>query len=47
MKCTKKTYESAHAARTAHSKAGWRVRAYFCQRCRAWHATNADKRGAR
>lgn len=42
--CTKKRFESKRHAREAHAKAHWRVRAYYCQGCRAWHATNAEKR---
>jgi hypothetical protein len=41
--CFKRAYESAHAARAAHSKAGFRIRPYLCRDCGRWHVTNQEK----
>jgi hypothetical protein len=43
--CTKRGYGSVHALRMAHRRASWRVRAYFCETCQAFHATNHEKAG--
>lgn len=41
--CGKRCFRSAASARSAHTRARWRVRIYFCRPCRAFHATNQDK----
>ncbi len=42
--CVKHPYPSAHAARVAHRRAGFRVRTYWCETCQAVHVANAEKR---
>lgn len=42
--CGKRAYGSAAKAREANRHASWRIRVYRCRECRAWHASNADKR---
>lgn len=42
--CVKRRYLSAHEARIAQRRAGYRIRVYQCPDCRAWHATNNEKR---
>jgi hypothetical protein len=41
--CTKRGYGSVEAVRKAHRKASWRVRAYVCEDCGQYHATNHEK----
>lgn len=41
--CTKRKFTSKGAARRAHGKARFRIRCYWCDRCRAYHVTNSDK----
>lgn len=41
---TKRCYPSRRAVALAHQTARFRVRAYFCKPCRAWHATAQEKR---
>ena len=42
--CAKRSYASASAAKMAHQKASYRIRVYYCDDCRSFHVTNADKR---
>jgi hypothetical protein len=42
--CGKRIYLSEHAAKSAHRAASYRLRPYYCARCRGWHVTNAEKR---
>lgn len=42
--CSKRGYPTAHEARVAHRRAGFRLRVYTCPDCHAWHVTNAEKR---
>lgn len=42
--CGKRIYQSDHAAKAAHRNASYRLRPYYCQKCRGWHVTNAEKR---
>jgi hypothetical protein len=42
-RCTKRPYGSVEAVRRAHRRASWRVRAYWCEDCRAYHGTNHEK----
>jgi hypothetical protein len=42
--CGKRSFASASAARRANAKARFRIRAYFCERCHAYHVANQDKR---
>jgi hypothetical protein len=44
MACEKRCYSSEHAAREAHRRTGFRVRAYWCMACHAYHVTNSEKR---
>lgn len=44
MTCLKRPYPSAQACRRANYHARFRVRAYLCERCWKWHATNQEKR---
>jgi hypothetical protein len=41
--CGKRCYSSARRAKEAHRRFGWRIRAYRCETCRAWHAANHEK----
>lgn len=43
-RCAKRPFPSAHAAKIGHRHAGYRIRPYWCEDCRAWHVTNAEKR---
>lgn len=38
--CEKRRFPSAHAVRKANASNGKRIRCYWCQECRAWHATS-------
>lgn len=40
-------FTSVGAARAAHGKAGYRIRAYVCEFCHSFHVCNADKANAR
>ncbi len=43
--CTGKlVFRSPRHARLAHSKAGFRVRPYYCGACDGYHIANSDKR---
>ena len=42
--CSKKVYVSVREARVCHNNAHWRIRVYWCDECRGYHATNAEKR---
>lgn len=42
--CGKRIYLSERAAKEAHRRASYRVRPYYCDRCRGWHVTNSEKR---
>lgn len=42
--CGKRVYLSAKAAKEAHRSAAYRLRPYYCERCRGWHVTNSEKR---
>lgn len=42
--CTKRRFSSAKQAKRAHRRAGFRLRAYQCQHCHAWHVSNSEKR---
>lgn len=42
--CGKRIYLSERAAKEAHRTASYRLRPYYCARCRGWHVTNAEKR---
>ena len=42
--CGKRCYHSERQARAAHRRASYRIRAYFCAICRAFHVTNSEKR---
>jgi len=37
-------YRGKGDARAAHIHAKFRIRAYYCAACRAWHVTNGEKR---
>ena len=43
MACTKRKFRGLHDARKAHTRAGFRIRVYRCDECRAFHVTNAEK----
>ena len=43
MPCLKRGFTSKSAARQAHRGAHWRIRAYECGHCGAWHVANAEK----
>lgn len=40
----KRVYKSTHHAKLAHSKAGFRVRPYYCDACEGYHVANSDKK---
>lgn len=42
--CGKRIYTSVRAARLAHAKAHYRVRAFWCDECGGYHVTNNEKR---
>jgi hypothetical protein len=42
--CGKRCYGSPDRAKRANRHAGFRLRAYRCERCRAWHVTSSEKR---
>lgn len=42
--CRKRSFSTVAAARAAHRHAGWRVKTYWCETCRAHHVTNVEKR---
>lgn len=42
--CGKKTFASPRAAKNAHRRASFRIRAYWCQRCVGFHVTAVEKR---
>lgn len=42
--CGKRMFLSAKQAKQAHRSASYRLRPYYCERCRAWHVTNSEKR---
>lgn len=44
MACTKRKFTSEGQARRAHRQASYRIRAYYCPDCRAYHVTNNEKR---
>ena len=41
--CTKRRFGSPRAARQAHKAASFRVWTYYCEECRAYHVSNAQK----
>lgn len=40
-------FSSARAARVAHGKAGYRIRAYPCEQCHDYHVCASEKATAR
>lgn len=42
----KRTFRSERDARSAHRKAGYRIRVYRCDDCRFYHVTSHEKAGA-
>lgn len=44
MTCGKRRYTSATKAKRGHGRQGFRVRAYWCVDCGAYHCTARDKR---
>jgi hypothetical protein len=43
-KCLKRLFWSVTAARQAHRRASFRLRAYYCASCHGYHVTNGEKR---
>lgn len=41
--CGKRCYDNERRAKEANRTGGFRVRAYFCRDCRAFHVTNGEK----
>lgn len=46
MPCEKRKFAGRSSARKSASGARWRIHTYYCEECRAWHLSNADKDGA-
>lgn len=44
-RCGKTLYTSEGQAKQAHKRAGFRIRVYWCNLGRGWHATNKDRKG--
>ena len=43
MRCANVPFSSKSAARSAHVRAGFRIRPYRCQSCHQWHVAGSDK----
>lgn len=43
MACEKRCYPGRPSARRAARTASWRIHTYYCEECRAWHLSNAEK----
>lgn len=47
MNCEKVPFSSPRKARAANRFADFRMHAYWCQECKAYHVSNTDKAGRR